>query len=312
MTTPDDAFLRAIVARPDDDTPRLVYADWLEEHGDADRAEFIRGQCELERLKAEGRRNLALGRRVRELLAAHADRWTEPLRAAKLRGDWHFRRGFVEGVTMSATRFVRNAAKLFRLAPTVRSARFPDASNEVTALARCKYLARLTELDLRRMCDCGACPIDRELADLFASPHAVNLVSLNVAEDRIGEDLARLLAATKRLASLTALDLSGNPFGPDGVRALVESRHLMTRLATLDLSRCGLGNDGAKFLAGEPRLAGLKTLALRGNAIGNTGGKALASSPHAAGLTVLDLRNNRIGAEAVEALRARFGKRVKL
>lgn len=28
-----DALLRAILAAPDDDAPRLVYADWLEERG---------------------------------------------------------------------------------------------------------------------------------------------------------------------------------------------------------------------------------------------------------------------------------------
>ena len=42
-----DALLRAILANPDDDLPRLVYADWLEEHGESERAEFIRVQCEL-------------------------------------------------------------------------------------------------------------------------------------------------------------------------------------------------------------------------------------------------------------------------
>jgi small subunit ribosomal protein S1 len=36
------AFLRALLANPDDDTTRLVYADWLDEHGDHDCAEFIR------------------------------------------------------------------------------------------------------------------------------------------------------------------------------------------------------------------------------------------------------------------------------
>ena len=40
----DDAFLQAILDAPDDDTPRLVYADWLEEHGQPDRAEFIRSR----------------------------------------------------------------------------------------------------------------------------------------------------------------------------------------------------------------------------------------------------------------------------
>src|SRR5262245_41658733 len=43
-----DALLAAIRAAPDDDAPRLIFADWLEEHGDADRAEFIRVQVELD------------------------------------------------------------------------------------------------------------------------------------------------------------------------------------------------------------------------------------------------------------------------
>ena len=40
MTDPA-AFLRAIIANPDDDGPRLVYADWLEERGECERAEFL-------------------------------------------------------------------------------------------------------------------------------------------------------------------------------------------------------------------------------------------------------------------------------
>jgi uncharacterized protein (TIGR02996 family) len=44
------AFLAAITASPDDDTPRLVFADWLQEHGEDERAEFIRVQCEIARL----------------------------------------------------------------------------------------------------------------------------------------------------------------------------------------------------------------------------------------------------------------------
>jgi uncharacterized protein (TIGR02996 family) len=40
------SFLRAILANPADNTPRLVFADWLEEHGttdaDATRVEFVR------------------------------------------------------------------------------------------------------------------------------------------------------------------------------------------------------------------------------------------------------------------------------
>ena len=53
--THDEAFLQSIRETPDDDAPRLIYADWLEEHGDARaaaRAEFIRLQCQRARLPA--------------------------------------------------------------------------------------------------------------------------------------------------------------------------------------------------------------------------------------------------------------------
>ena len=41
------AFLSDIAANVEDDAPRLVYADWLDENGDPDRAQFIRVQCQL-------------------------------------------------------------------------------------------------------------------------------------------------------------------------------------------------------------------------------------------------------------------------
>lgn len=47
MQEQSDAFMREIIASPDDDAPRLVFADWLDDHGDPVRAEFIRVQCRL-------------------------------------------------------------------------------------------------------------------------------------------------------------------------------------------------------------------------------------------------------------------------
>ena len=47
MTPEERSFLDAILADPADDTVRLVYADWLEEHGRPERAEFIRLQVKL-------------------------------------------------------------------------------------------------------------------------------------------------------------------------------------------------------------------------------------------------------------------------
>jgi uncharacterized protein (TIGR02996 family) len=51
---PSDAdgrgLLRAVLEEPGEDAHRLVYADWLDEQGQSDRAEFIRVQVELARL----------------------------------------------------------------------------------------------------------------------------------------------------------------------------------------------------------------------------------------------------------------------
>jgi uncharacterized protein (TIGR02996 family) len=75
----DQAFLDAIREQPDDDAPRLVYADWLEEHGQPQRAEFIRVQCERARLPEGSSRAYDLERREAALWAAHAAAWLGPL-----------------------------------------------------------------------------------------------------------------------------------------------------------------------------------------------------------------------------------------
>jgi uncharacterized protein (TIGR02996 family) len=51
-----DAILRAVIEEPEEDLPRLLYADWLEEFGSEEDhicSEFIRVQCEIARLKSE-------------------------------------------------------------------------------------------------------------------------------------------------------------------------------------------------------------------------------------------------------------------
>ena len=47
--TDHDALLAAICNEPDEDTPRLALADWLDENGEPERAAFIRAQIELAR-----------------------------------------------------------------------------------------------------------------------------------------------------------------------------------------------------------------------------------------------------------------------
>src|SRR5690348_15259175 len=72
------AFEADIIAHPDDDAPRLILADWLEDHGDehtAARAEFIRLQIELAGLGEDDPRRAALERRGKGLLAGHEKAW---------------------------------------------------------------------------------------------------------------------------------------------------------------------------------------------------------------------------------------------
>jgi len=53
MISQHQALLQAILDAPAEDAPRLIYADWLEENGDPDRAEFIRVQYELAQVDDE-------------------------------------------------------------------------------------------------------------------------------------------------------------------------------------------------------------------------------------------------------------------
>ncbi len=47
----EQAFVQAIAGDPDNDAPRLIFADWLDDCGQSPRAELIRVQCALTRFK---------------------------------------------------------------------------------------------------------------------------------------------------------------------------------------------------------------------------------------------------------------------
>ena len=65
MGDTDDKFLGAILSDFANDSLRLVYADWLEEHGDQRRADYLRKAVELRQLPqgSEGRARLCEGSR---------------------------------------------------------------------------------------------------------------------------------------------------------------------------------------------------------------------------------------------------------
>lgn len=81
-----EAFIAKIIDDPDSDTPRLVFADWLDEHGEPERAEFIRVQIKIANLKPLVKENAGglndldvtyglLRERERELLEGSAGVW---------------------------------------------------------------------------------------------------------------------------------------------------------------------------------------------------------------------------------------------
>ncbi len=95
ITDPTAAgLLRAILHEPDSDELRLVYADWLEEHGPPARAEFIRCQIELARQghihsHEQVEHEKALRRRERALLEAWSkDAEGEPMHYGDRMHEW--------------------------------------------------------------------------------------------------------------------------------------------------------------------------------------------------------------------------------
>jgi len=97
-----ESLYRAILAAPADDAPRLVYADWLEEHGDMERAELIRHMVHFPRDRARYRPpNPA------SIYWPDAPPWI----------GYGVRRGFVADVELNTPLFLAHAAELFARHP---------------------------------------------------------------------------------------------------------------------------------------------------------------------------------------------------
>ena len=74
-----DALRRAILDQPDDYTLRLIYADWLDENGQPDRAAFVRAQvwaAQAEPYIPDARKHADTADRVRK---PHKDAWVRHL-----------------------------------------------------------------------------------------------------------------------------------------------------------------------------------------------------------------------------------------
>jgi uncharacterized protein (TIGR02996 family) len=307
----------AVRAEPDEDLPRMAYADWLEENDDPDCANFIRAQVELARRSwddPERPRLLDLEARCRP--AAEA-RYKHIPRGVS------FERGF--------PRTDLYAPHLAEIAPTLHQAgpvlhiHLSAVKSRTREAAACSALEGLPCLSLESNALTGEglitvlqSPFLRGLVDLdlkstSLGPAAVRemaglrwprLRKLRVSRNKGRAQLLQALARAPWLGQLTDLDLSGNYIGEDELVALAREGDL-GRLEALDLSALYFASTGgasfARFLS-HPRLGRLRRLVLGNLSLGTDHLAALASAPSLTDLTDLSLTGCGLDASGVYAL----------
>ena len=284
-----ESLLEAILADPDHDDPRRIYADLLAQRGDP-RGDFI-----LVDLALDGplsiRKRAQLAARRRELHEAHARRWF-PYAVAGMRTH----HGFLQAVKGSWKQVKAAASKLFAAEP-VTEVELLGVSEEdlVEPLLAARWLPRVRRLILRGTVG------DEGFARLCASSATGSLRALNVNGNELGEGaLAELGGGLPRCTSLV---LSGNPFGDDGLAGLRRWRHL-AGIETLYLSRCEISAAGLAALLRGLALPDLDKLCLADNdELGDAGAAAIAAS--ASGLPRLrhlDVVNTGISEAGVRTL----------
>jgi len=210
-------FLRDIIANPDDDAPRLIYADWLDDHGERARAAFIRAQCHLARICIPeiASRAFPAGRLLPELrsqflgslLALGLEEAPDLERGVGPGFRFSFRRGFVEDLVVfgseAAEQFVDHAERLFALTP-LRDLCFVSTT--------CSWQDHKPYHD----------PLSLEtLQRLVGLPELGQLLRLKLSWQEFRDDAASVLLASP-LSGRTTLLLEGNRFSPAAEQALRE------------------------------------------------------------------------------------------
>jgi uncharacterized protein (TIGR02996 family) len=278
----EEAFLRDVGEHPDDDAPRLAYADWLQEQPDPvrqARGEFIVAQCAVARDEERGAHREQWKKRTRALLKQYRDDWLPFPFGLVHRAE--FRRGFLERVTLDVSSqppqgFLDAAQDVFCREPAVRHL---------------------------RLIPTGASLSPGGLFGLLGVKCWPRLITLALENNELSPETIRALANSPRLAGLRRLVLSGNPIGPHGANALAGSIYL-TGLEALVLNLTGVGGAGITALARSPHLGRLLFLGLSGNNIEPAGLIELARSTQLSSLRALDLSNCRLEARHLHALLA--------
>ena len=149
-----NSLLQAIGRDPYDDTPRRIAADWLEEHGHSDHADFIRLQCDFEpyREMYEVHGVDELHRREKKLLKQYETDWLGEM--PKGWDHWRtgimiqFRRGFPDVLAIPARTFLDFGAEISKLHPSFRRLVLFRLAGYGQQIAECEALRNFPELEL--------------------------------------------------------------------------------------------------------------------------------------------------------------------
>lgn len=340
--TDREALLAAIRSSPDDDLPRLVYADWLEENAEAaapmerrsaaERAAFIRAQIEAARAEPFSPACRDAAERAERLLTStHREAWTWELRAQVL--DAGFARGFVEHATVDAAQLPSVAESLFEREPirSLRVCRPAPSRSEYEVLLKPLFdlprLSQVQSLDLQ-----GIELLYDDCMSLGESPHLAGISHLSLRGNPIFPPWLRDFLASNTWPNLTSLDLADiTHLGPAIAQSLPAAEHRLFR--RLDLSGIDFRSREMKDTLRSPCLSEVEELHLRwtvdasrpgplthlelgyvipwerlrvldvtGQGIGPEGVREIVRRDHANNVRWLGLARNYIGADGVSIL----------
>jgi uncharacterized protein (TIGR02996 family) len=328
------ALLAGAKEQPDDETPLLVLADWLEEQSaEEDRAhgELVRIEAKLRRAEREDRRTHAAwavcqlypslvlswnlySQASKALHAGRPELAELPVRAAKLRDSYGHRwagtlaagrtvywpRGLM-GLNCPPRAFqtgLTNTVAAAELGCWLSELRLRHSrAKDLKRIAGCSLLAQLAKLSLDHQSvePAGA-------SSLASSPHLSRLVTLDLSGARIGDEGVVALGAA-RLDGLRELHLTHTHFKQRGGAALNGSAWF-GRLGTLNLWVNGLDAAAIEALFAGQTMPQLQWLNLGNNKLGAEGVAALLTPGRFPSLRGLSLSNNDIGPEGLRRLLA--------
>jgi uncharacterized protein (TIGR02996 family) len=296
-------LLAAILANPQEDTPRLVFADYLEENDQPERAEFIRVQIERAGLPFWELRAKQLWHRERVLLARHGQRWLNELdRIEGVEWGW-FERGFVKAVHVDTLKTLHENSSRIRTAAPIDEVLF---TKETFQGARSgPHLDWIRGLAVRGYPQIQAENLER----LLNSNLTANLVKLDLEAQGIENPGAQIIARATHLTHLRELNLSECYVGVAGAAALARAQHL-AGVEALNLCCRGSGYVDDPFVTNETieqlaasdcPLKSLKTINLTGSRITDQGVQRLLSAPALASIENVSIRAYDCTAAAFEA-----------